>query len=479
MIKFLKKEDSDRIADRTIEIRFQSLIENTQEGTGLIGPDGKLVYLTPSVNIVLGYQVDELLDLDPVSLIHDDDRESFLFLMKDLIHWPGEGRRITCRMMHKNGNWRTLQAYITNKIHDRTVGAIIFSYEDITERLATEQKIKTSEKLYRSLFHKSPLPKWICDRKTLRYLDVNDKAIAHYGYSRKEFLQMTVFNLRPDNFHEDLELLMKTGQCAEFCNKQLQHIRKNGDLIFVEVSIHPVVYDQTDAFLIIAHDISESVQLQKDLFRERLYKQVEIAQATIAAQEREREQVGRELHENVNQMLASIRLHLNAFTSGGMRDEHLIEKSTKIIDDSIDALRQISKVLAPPSLENFTLKESLEDLTQGLPVPAGSIRFSYRGIKEETLSEALKITIYRIVQLQVANISQHSRATVVAVSLFQSAHSLKLRIADNGVGFDTSINTEGKGIAGIIHRSIAFDGKVQVESSPGKGCSVSVTFRLK
>lgn len=348
--KIIHKEQSAKVEGQTIEVRFQSLIENTQEGSGLISPGGTFVYLTPSVKIVLGYSVAELLGIDPVSLIHVDDRESFVIMMKELMHWPGESRRITCRMLHKNGEWRYLRTGISNKLHEKTVDAIIFNYEDITERIA---------------------------------------------------------------------------------------------------------------------------------FHEQLFRQVEITQATIALQEQERTALGKELHENISQMLASIRLHLNAYTSGGRIDESLIEKSTKIIGDSIDALRQLSKELAPPSLENFTLKESIEDLTTVLKLAPGSVRFKYRALKEDILPEALKIAIYRIVQQQISNIKMHAQANVVLISIQQSATTLKLRIADNGAGFDTGLMRKGKGFPDIVHRSVAFNGKLDIESSPGKGCSITVVFNLK
>ena len=68
---------------------------------------------------------------------------------------------------------------------------------NIAERKDTEEKLRKSEERYRYLFENNPHPMWVYDRKTLAFLDVNEAAIAKYGYSRQEFLKMTIVDIRP------------------------------------------------------------------------------------------------------------------------------------------------------------------------------------------------------------------------------------------------------------------------------------------
>jgi PAS domain S-box-containing protein len=122
-------------------------------------------------------------------------------------------------------------------------------------RIAREQ----SEDKYRMLFYKSPLPKWIYDENTLRFLEVNDAAVRMYGYSQEEFRKLTLADIRPD---EDVDQLMADIQQVRrnpkrFLAGQWRHVRKGGEVVDVEVTAHPVEVDGHRARLVTIVDITE------------------------------------------------------------------------------------------------------------------------------------------------------------------------------------------------------------------------------
>ena len=135
---------------------------------------------------------------------------------------------------------------------------------DITERKQAEEKLRKSEERYRFLFENHPYPTWIYDRKTLAFLDVNEAAIAKYGYSRQEFLNMTIVDIRPQ---EDVEQLMnnlaKPRQPLEH-SEGWRHRLKDGTIIHVEITSHTLELDGHESALVVAQDITERKRLEEE-----------------------------------------------------------------------------------------------------------------------------------------------------------------------------------------------------------------------
>lgn len=136
---------------------------------------------------------------------------------------------------------------------------------DITERKQAEEKLRKSEERYRYLFENNPYPMWIYDRETLAFLDVNEAAVAKYGYSRQEFLNMTIVDIRPP---EDVDrLLGNLAQPREPLEYSTgwRHRLKDGRIIDVEITSHTIEIDGHESVLVIAQDITERKQAEEAL----------------------------------------------------------------------------------------------------------------------------------------------------------------------------------------------------------------------
>jgi len=204
----------------------------------------------------------------------------------------------------------------------------------------------------------------------------------------------------------------------------------------------------------------------------------EIADIILSTQEKERLEVGKELHDNVCQMLATVKLYLDA----GLKDDaHLREfvcLGKDLLMKSMEELRRISKSLAPPSLSHISLRQSLEELIQSIRIVHKDIHLYIEGLDEDPIHPELKISIYRIVQEQLNNIMKYAEATRIDIFVHQQANRLSIRVKDNGVGFDSTQRRTGSGIRNIISRVNVFGGKIQIDTAPGKGCVLSVYFCL-
>jgi signal transduction histidine kinase len=126
------------------------------------------------------------------------------------------------------------------------------------------------------------------------------------------------------------------------------------------------------------------------------------------------------------------------------------------------------------------LKLSIEDLLENIRRLADHTRISFDFFLpgEELLDDKLKMAIFRITQEQLNNVLKHAEATHIQISIRENETVLSLRISDNGKGFDTRKKRKGIGINNIINRAEFFSGHVIIDSSPGKGCLMSVDFRL-
>ncbi|AOM79837.1 PAS domain-containing protein [Pedobacter steynii] len=117
-----------------------------------------------------------------------------------------------------------------------------------------------------SLFEKSPLPMWVFDTKTLRFLDVNIAAVENYGYSRSEFLKMKISDIRPEDDVEGLSNLVKhNAKTRKFFKNIFRHLKKNGDLIFVEIESNPIEFKGLQARLVLAQDITDKLIAEQRL----------------------------------------------------------------------------------------------------------------------------------------------------------------------------------------------------------------------
>src|SRR2546426_10268959 len=120
---------------------------------------------------------------------------------------------------------------------------VVGAWMDITEHQRAQQVLRESEERHRLLFERNPLPAWVFDLETLKFLAVNEAAVSSYGYSREEFLAMTIDDIRPQ---EDVAALRaavaRTVAGGGAAGGIWRHRKKDGTVIEVEVTAHPLAY---------------------------------------------------------------------------------------------------------------------------------------------------------------------------------------------------------------------------------------------
>jgi PAS domain S-box-containing protein len=265
-IRDLTERKAAAAALRESEHRYRRLAE---EAPDLVYryellPSRRFSYVSPSAARIVGYTPEEHY-ADPdlgLKVIHPEDRPR----LEEILRNPeAAGNPFTLRWIRKDGRIIHVEQKSVLVRDDRDqVVAIEGIARDVTERWEVEESLRRSEARYRQLFLAHPLPMWVYDLETLRFLAVNDAAIQLYGYSREEFLSMTIRDIRPP---EDLARLEKTvaqlrGHPGYLQSRGWRHRTREGRVFEVEIWSHPITFGDRESRLIAVIDVSERNRLE-------------------------------------------------------------------------------------------------------------------------------------------------------------------------------------------------------------------------
>ncbi len=300
-----------------------------------------------------------------------------------------------------------------------------------------------------------------------RFVFVNPVFEEITGYGRADILD----KLRPDLLvHEqDLPLVRRRYATRRSGTVRGDHyifriIRGDGSVIFVEAIVSRITYNQQPATIGSIIDITD-----------RLQEENRINKAVIDAQEQERMQIGMELHDNVQQILAGSLLTLDYAKSQFDDRVSALEALQDVkgyVNEGIHELRRLSHQLAPAMRTPEGLAEKINELVSSMNAD-GRLFVEVQADGFNTPEdEELELAFYRIVQEQLNNILKHAEATRVSIVLRQMEDGLFLSIRDDGKGFDPAARAPGIGLENIRRRAAALDGEMKILSAPGKGCEL-------
>jgi len=247
---------------------FEFLAENASDLIYIyrLVPEPRFGYVSPSSTRIIGYTPEEHY-ADPqlrMKIVHPDDLPLLQkFLDKEINTEP-----IILRCIKKDGTVIWTEQINTPVFDDNgNLIAIQGIARDISKRKIVEQQLIQSESVYKHLFEHNPLPMLVYDLETLKILDVNNAAIHKYGYTKEEFLSMTIKDIRPE---EEIPALMQNiAESKDDLQKSKpwKHKLKNGEIIFTEISSHSLNYNGHNARLVLANDITEQILAEEKINR--------------------------------------------------------------------------------------------------------------------------------------------------------------------------------------------------------------------
>lgn len=239
---------------------LKKIMDSSMDMIIAINTDDIIISVNAASESILGYTPEEMIGRKIFDFTYLPDRERTVQIAKTV----KSGLKVTNvenRYVHKNG---TLVPLHWSAVADPTENVRYGIARDATEINKSKAALMESEKLYRYLFDNNPVPITIWDFETHQFIDCNEEALRKYGYTKEEFLQLTIRDIRPP---EDVHLIEQFTQSEQAFRENQQriwrHMKKNGELIYVEIRSELINYNGRRASIVILQDITETRYYQE------------------------------------------------------------------------------------------------------------------------------------------------------------------------------------------------------------------------
>lgn len=314
----------------------------------------------------------------------------------------------------------------------------------------------------------------------LRIIYINKKAEQVYGIKSQEvtgnlFREVIQYDYMDDTREQALQILQQTGRWQG----KVIYTRNDKQIFQLLATVTFAHNEKKKPVGLIAtlKDITAQELSNEVARKNKLEQQKEISRIMIKTQENERNELGRELHDNINQILAAVKLQLEYSLENYDEEKGTVEKCKNNIEEVIREIRNLSHRLVLPRFAETSLlteiQKTIDSIAQQQPV-----FLDVHGLNEMLLTDNIKETIYRIIQEQLTNIIRHARSQKAMIKLYTTDSTVFLSIEDDGVGFNSSQSRNGVGITNILNRVETYNGTARIFSSPGKGCRLEATIPL-
>ncbi len=240
-----------------------------------------------------------------------------------------------------------------------------------------------------------------------------------------------------------------------------------------------ILYEQDQAYRIISamQDVTQHSELLEKLSEQRLSHEKELSQIILSTQESERRSLAAELHDNINQLMTTAKLHIELAKSNPARSSEILEKVEHMMNHIINEVRILSREIAPSGITDLGLADSLMDMAASIEKTGKiTIDVNTSSFTEENMNVDKKLTLYRIAQEQLNNIIKHAKATHASIHIYSTNGFVQMEIKDNGVGFNMHMLTPGMGFSNMRKRLEVFNGKMHIVSAPGRGTELVISL---
>lgn len=375
------------------------------------------------------------------------------------------------RFLHPDGTWRVILEksqviYDKASLPVRMLGAM----QDITEQKEAEKNLQeiTNRLLLATTSAKLGIFDWNSGKDQMvwnEYMyEIFEVDHASFDHSFESWLNcfhakdMTLFDLRN--------------------NKELRKKRKLNETIRIVLSNEETRYIEINAILLphLSGEVDSAIGVCRDV-TDKINAEQQINRAIINTQEEERFETGRELHDNVIQVLIASLMNLNQ--ANDQIQNSPLENGIIHTKNAINEIRKLSHQLAPSNLGQLAMDEAIKDLLKNMnSLEHFDVKLQFELDWANHIPDEVKLNIYRIVQEQLNNIHKHSRASEISIILGSNKNRVWLRTKDNGMGFNQNRVSRGIGLHNIRRRVKVFDGDITINTAPKKGCEILIDIPI-
>ena len=484
------KQEKDVV---TGEQKFQRVIEAMQDAIILINADGTVTLCNNQLPDILGLSEDTIqknLILGLKWKITRDNGSEYMSTEFPALHTLKTGEKfdnLLIALKHDNGSEIWMKANINPTYRkaggrpDAVVVCLSVMAEAAKNRLQNVQK----DLLLSKFINNSSALEWICDE---------------YGniiYGNAGFMKALGMNEKsPGN---NLQGFAKNNNLAASIGKRVTEVlatkntitteevvtNKNGDIRHY-LSDCFLIPQNNSTFLVGGHamDITDRKitrnEPEADLLSVQIQKHKKINLATIKAQEKERNWISAELHDNVNQLLMSARLHIGVAKDNPADQHEILDQASEYLLMAVEEIRALSRTLNSTVVSKVGFQKSIQDIANNMQLSKQvEVQCAIDEELAAKISSEQQLMIFRIIQEQSNNILKYADATKAVISLRKLNNSIELVVSDNGKGFNKKApGSTGIGFINIYNRVDAYNGEVEIISSPGNGCTLKISIPI-
>jgi PAS domain S-box-containing protein len=362
----------------------------------------------------------------------------------------------------------------------RVVGMRLM-YVDITERKQAEEALKRSEGRLAEAQRVARIGSWERDWSSERF----DWSAEHYAILGLEPNCLTpTFEKFLGMVHPDDRQMVRERE-RSFAGPESQSldfriVRPNGEMRYVrgESQIEMDALGKPMRVYGTIQDVTEQ-RVAEDQIRQSREQLRKLAAGLERARESERAAIAREIHDELGQTLTGLKMDLAALRpvlaeGPGARK---LESMVRLIDGTIESVRDLSSRLRPSVLDDLGLREAIEWQTAEFARRSGVECRLDLAAHWRSVDEKVALSVFRIFQESLTNIARYAQASRVVVSLQQDESGLRLQVEDDGVGIDPVVASSGDslGLLGMRERAASLGGIVTVRPSGEGGTTVTVS----
>ncbi|MEP6712502.1 MAG: PAS domain S-box protein, partial [Ferruginibacter sp.] len=434
------------------EQKYHSLFQQASDPIMVTDFQGNFIDVNTAMCNMFGYTKEELLGMriqaliDPVEIQTTPVR--FDLLAKDQHIFTHR------KMLHLNGNVIHVEAN-AKKFGENLVMAIV---RDVTELKKAEENLVMQEKQLRLFVEQSPAAIAMFDNE-MRYMNVSHRWLTEYHATQQQLTGNNHYELFPWIPQRWRDVHQRCLAGATEKSEEDSYTNDDGTTDWLRWEVHPWhnASGEIGGIIMLTEIITQKKLLEAAILEQKVQEQKKISRAIIKAQEKERNHIGQELHDNVNQILAGTKLYMKIAAQGNEAVEKLIKYPMELIDSSIHEIRMLSSRQVTP-VKNINLKDLVCTLLGNIEKNTRLKTQLNYNITDQPIADDLKLNIYRIIQEQINNVVKYANAKNISISIVNVNSRINVEVADDGIGFNTNKKREGIGISNLINRVEAFNG---------------------
>ncbi|MGA7594528.1 MAG: PAS domain S-box protein [Gallionella sp.] len=461
------------------ERRLNYLLDNALDMIFIFDPDTlRFVYANKGAETGTGFSREELLKLTPPDLLPLIPESECRAFIAPLSSGKRKRRRFETIASRRDGRDMPIETQLQFISQNGDTGLYMAIVRDITERKFAEKELRDQKNLLWQVMDADPNKIFVKDEQG-RFMLANQAMADFYGVTIQSMIgkKNSAFN---SNTREVERFTAADREVIEFKHDVVYNelFSRDGKEYWIHTIKRPLLHaDGSINVLGIGVDITELKMAESKLAESyRELQRLTLHLENVRAEERAR--IARNLHDEMGATLAALNMRIawlaSKLPAGASHLHDEVTRISELVSSGIQTVRQVVSDLRPNLLDDVGLSAAVKDYVRRFKQDSGiecKLVLPRTGV---ALDENQSVTVFRIIQESLNNVSKHAKASRVEIRFSRQCDWLLLEIKDNGVGFDQARKQHSFGLLGIKERAMMIGGNATIESTPGKGTLVTL-----